>query len=83
MKAKVYLRFAQSETKGFLVRAGNSPSADPIITPREGKDVALPTVAFAVVLDIPDAAFRRAEAVLAEIEVPEGAISVSAQVRDD
>lgn len=78
-KVKVHLRIAES-AKGFneyVVKASAKPNYSPI-TDSWGK--ARPTAAFAIRLNVPEEAFRRAEAVLAELDVPEEAIEVAAEI---
>lgn len=79
MKAKVYLRVADSKNQGVRVQAsGTRPFLEPFYSGYPEKPV--PTVAFAIELDIPEAAFTRAAAVVAEIDVPEEAIEIAAGV---
>lgn len=77
-RVKAYLRIARHPggRKPFKVWAGVSPNPEPI---RVGtnNDVMLPTAHFAVVLDIPDEMFRRAEQVLAVVDVPEDVLAVA------
>lgn len=77
MKVKTYLRVARGHGKQARVVANARPNPSPL---SDHMGVDLPTVAFAVVFEIPDEAFRAAERVLAEIEVPIESISLSAAV---
>jgi len=78
MKVKVYLRIAPT-ARGFKVNATTKPSRQPL---RAGSysDDWLPTVAFAVVFDIPSEAFRTAEHVIAEVVVPVERVQIAAEV---
>jgi len=66
MRAKVYLRVAPT-SRGFRVQATTKPSAAPL---NDAAGRIMPTIAFALVLNIAPEAFAAAEAVLAEIDVP-------------
>jgi hypothetical protein len=78
MKAKIYMRVAKTGgSKGFKATAATRPNPKAL---EDSYGDALPTVAFAVLLDIPDAAFKHAEQVLAEIDIPEDRIAVAMEV---
>lgn len=78
MKVRVYLRVAKTQTKrGFSVDGRNTPTNRPL----EDRTRVLPTVAFALDLDIPDALFAQAERVIAEISIPEEATQIAADVQ--
>lgn len=80
MKTRIYLRVAKNpsgRTKA-KVQAGAKPSSVPL-TDSSGYE--LPTVAFAIDVDLPDAAFKQAEQVIAELTIPEGQYRVAADVR--
>ena len=78
MVIKTYLRVAKT-TRGTKVAVSNKPSYKPIIdNPYQSQYY--PTVAFALVFDIPDKMFEQAERVLAEIKIPEEAVKISAEV---
>lgn len=71
MRLRVYLRVAKSNREpGYRVLASAKPNYKPLYA-AEGtfREMALPTAAFALDLDIPDEEFERAEQVLAEILV--------------
>lgn len=72
-KIKTHVRVAKGRSGKMLVTATSRPSNEPLKDPRGN---ALPTVAFALVLDIDDAEFKRAEAVLAEVDVPSGDVRI-------
>lgn len=81
MKATVYLRIAKTR------KTGNSPGykvearAKPSDAPLSNQDYWLPTVAFAIDLDIPDKKFEEAEQVIAEIRIPEDQVTIAAEVK--
>lgn len=56
MKVRVYLRVAPT-SRGFKVAATSKPSTEPLRTQGYGHNEALPTVAFAIVFDLPRGAF--------------------------
>jgi hypothetical protein len=77
-KIKVYLRVAQQPTgRRHKILATLKPSYGPI-TDSHGD--ALPTVAFALSLDIDPAAFRTAERVLAELTLGADEVAVAAEI---
>lgn len=83
MKAKVFLRVARSSGhKGYRVAASTQPNYSPLTTGGY-ESRALPTAAFAMVLDIPDQIFHRAEEVLAEVELQPSAVQVAAEVHPE
>ena len=78
-KLKLYVRVAKRPTKGYAVAAGSKPNHQALTN---SLGVALPTASFALLLDIPDSAFCRAEQVLAEIVLAEEDIGIAAEVSD-
>lgn len=78
MKARAYVRVAKGRSGKPIVTATARASAEPLKDPR-GR--ALPTVAFAVELEIPDALFARAEEVIATMIIPEDAAIIAAEVK--
>lgn len=82
MKVKVYMRLGKRTRRSkygpAVVEAGVKPSLKPL---SENNGTILPTVAFAVELDVPDSAFEQAEKVIAEIEVDEQSFDIAAEVR--
>lgn len=84
MKVTAYLRVATDERsrtaqgRRTKVVASNRPSDAPIYN---SADEALPTVAFAIDLDVPDAMFRRAEDVVAELKVTPRSGKIAATVK--
>jgi hypothetical protein len=80
MKVKTHLRIAKTR-KGARVEASSRPNYKPLITNAGYRNErVLPTAAFAVVLDIPDELFERAETVLAEITVDPDEAEIAAEV---
>lgn len=80
MKTKIYMRIAKHPTgrkATYKVHAGTEPDQRPLIGPSAQ---VLPTVAFAVEFEIPDAAFRGAEQVIAQINIPESELEIAADV---
>jgi len=79
MIARVYLRVAKYSGRNadFKVDARATPNHAPL---ESGTGVPLPTVAFAVDMDIPEKAFKRAEQVIATIAIPEEALEIAAEV---
>lgn len=79
-KVRTCLRVGRKpQSGGFLVSAQNNPNPRPLES-KPGK--AIPTVSFAILLDIPDAMFDRAGEVVAEITVPEEDIVIAAKVQE-
>ena len=73
MKQRIYLRVAKHPNGKAKVTAGVRPSNEPLsITAGH-----LPTVAFAINVEIPDEAFRQAERVIAELKISEEAIDIA------
>lgn len=80
MKVKTHLRVGYDKRRRKpQVVANVRPNHTPLSagSPQEF----LPTVAFAIVLDIPDAMFERAGQVIAELTIPEDAVEIAAEVR--
>lgn len=80
MNLRVYLRVAHQPSGKPKVAAGVRPSKLPLYDSSGNRPI--PTVAFAIDLDLPDAMFRAAERVIAELTVPESAAEVAAKVRE-
>lgn len=73
MKQRIYMRVAKHPNGKAKVVAGVRPSNEPLsITAGH-----LPTVAFAINVEIPDEAFRQAERVIAELTISEEAIDIA------
>lgn len=79
MKAKIHLRIGKSTSGKYVAEANARPNHSPL---RDNRKRDLPTVAFAIMLDIPDAAFKRAEQVIAEVRIPEEDLQIAAEVKD-
>lgn len=81
-KATIYLRLARQDGRygrgPFKVNAGTKPKHAPLID-AQGHD--MPTVAFGITVDIPEAAFKQAEQVIAELTLPDDAFEVAADVQ--
>ena len=81
MKTKVYLRVASSNGKGKVaVRASSKPDYSPIEGVKMWKKshgTFYPTVAFAIELDIPDEAFKKAEQVVARLNLENEQVKVN------
>lgn len=81
MKATVYVRVGKADrgsVKGRLyVRAGSKPDYAPL----ENASGFVPTVAFAIQIDIPESLFRQAERVIAELDVSETTMKVAAEIQ--
>jgi hypothetical protein len=79
-KLKVYLRVAQTQgSAGHRVVATTRPSHIPL---SDAYSTVLPTIAFAVMLDIDPAAFRLAERVIAELTVAPQDVTVAAELAE-
>lgn len=77
-KVKTYLRIAANK-RGYTVSATTRPNYDPIVT--SGYDGrTLPTVAFAIELNIPDELFAQAEKVVASIDVSGDKVKIAGKV---
>jgi hypothetical protein len=78
MKVKVYLRVAKTRGKaGARAVATMQPCLGALL---DGDGKVLPTIAFAVVLDIDPDAFHSAEAVIAELAIGAADVQVAAEV---
>lgn len=79
MKARVHLRVAYNKRRrAHAVNATITPINAPLTNAR-GEP--LPTVAFGLVLDIPDAMFAQAEQIIAELTIPESAARIAVEVK--
>jgi hypothetical protein len=78
MKIKVYMRVAQTRGKaGARVVATTTPCLGALL---DGYGHVLPTIGFAIVLDVDPAAFHGAEAVIAELTVGPRDVQVAAEL---
>jgi hypothetical protein len=78
VKQKVHLRVAKDARGKGHVMATARPSSTPIYNNRNQP---LPTVAFAVVLNVPDELFDQAQKVIAEIDVSGDQVQIAAEVK--
>lgn len=77
MKTRVHLRVARDKRGRGKVVATLKPTDTPLY---DGGNDALPTVAFAIDLDVPDVMFSRAAQVIASITIPEEQATIAADV---
>lgn len=80
MKYKIYLRIGRGN-RGYKVSASSHPINDPIKTQSYPQNKFIPTVSFAVIFDIPDELFRRAEKVVAELNIKEDEANISGEIQ--
>jgi hypothetical protein len=66
MKARTYIRVAKLPNGKPKIASGSKPSPEPL---KDSYGEALATVAFAVEFNVPDEAFRRAEQLIATVEI--------------
>jgi hypothetical protein len=81
VKARVHLRIAKGP-RGARVAATAKPNLHPLYDSQGVNSKPLPTVSFAVDLNIPDELFKQAEHVIAEIDVTGEKAKIAAQVRE-
>lgn len=79
MRITVYIRVAKGEGR-TKISATTKPNYKPLTTGSGWREKPMPTAAFAIALDVPDVMFKRAEQVLAELEVAEHDIRIAAEV---
>lgn len=82
MKTTLYLRVAKTR-KGTKVSASSKPSVEPLHLMRGFNNSSkefVPTVAFAVVVDIPDSLFSKAAQVVATLNITEKNSIIAAQI---
>jgi hypothetical protein len=78
MKVKVYMRVAKTHGRaGCKAVATMKPSVGPLL---DSAGRQLPTIAFAIMLDIDPAAFRQADQVIAELAVGPQDVTVAAEL---
>lgn len=80
MKTKIYVRVGRGVSGSLRGRTYTKASTKPDHSPLENADGHVPTVAFAIALDIPDSLFSQAERVLAELTVSESTSAVAASI---
>lgn len=70
MKTKIYIRIGQHKNGRLSASASTKPNYDPLRgTKSYGNAKALPTLAFAVEFEFPDALLKQAEQVAAKINL--------------
>lgn len=79
MKVKACIRVGRDRQGRHRLVATSKPSHLPL-TKSDGTE--LPTVAFAVEFDVPDAMFRQAEQAIATLVIPESQATIAAEVRE-
>lgn len=84
MKVKTYVRVGyDAQTRKSKVEVSAKPKRTPLSTSSGYNAKLLPTVAFAVVFDVPDGAFTVAEQVLATITVPAELAEAAVEIKVD
>lgn len=82
MKTTLYIRVAKTK-KGNKVAATSKPSVEPLSgteSTRGYAKVFLPTVAFAISVEIPDSLFNKASQVVATLNITEKQSVIAAQI---
>lgn len=82
MKTRVYLRVARDKRGKARVVATVKPNARPLEAGGARPLDFLPTVAFAVDLNVPDSMFDQASRVVAELTISEDTADIAAEVRE-
>ena len=79
MKVIIYLKIAKGRKGRVLIKSSTKPDYSPIETVKYGSKHgdSYPTVAFAINVDIPDESFRRAEKVVAELNLKEEEVKIN------
>lgn len=81
MKSKIYIRVGRGTTGSLRGRSYVRASGKLDHTPLENADGPVPTVYFAVAVDIPDSLFAQAERVIAELDVTADSAKVAAEIQ--
>ncbi len=83
MRIRAYLRVAQDEgaRKPYKIEVDSAPNHQPLFKQGYRSKTFLPTVSFAVDLNLPDDAFTRAANVIASITVPEEQVDIAIETR--
>jgi hypothetical protein len=77
MRVKTYVRVGfDKRTRQSKVETNPKPNYRPLTR----GNAPLPTVAFAIWLDVPDGMFAQAEQVIATLTIPESAVKIAAEV---
>jgi len=80
MQVKTYIRVAEGG-RGPRVVASSKPNYEPLMKGQGTyHETPLPTAMFAVVFDIPNEIFTRAEQVLAKVAIAPGEATVAAEI---
>lgn len=81
VRVKTFLRVGQTKRNNYKVVASTKPNHKPLDNGgyKRWKKY-LPTVHFALVLNIPKKAFEKASVVVAELNVPEEDLEINAEV---
>ncbi len=87
MKVKGYIRIGHGKTAGGKPNTKLAIAVRPSVVPLVHKgswsgDTVLPTVAFAIEFDVPDALFAQASEVIATLSVPEDRATIAAEVAE-
>lgn len=81
MKTKIYVRIGKNKNGRLSVVGGSRPSYDSLKSPPHNGTVSvLPTLAFAVELDFPEALLTQAEQVAAKINLEKKNVTVCGTV---
>ncbi|KKL12789.1 hypothetical protein LCGC14_2532240 [marine sediment metagenome] len=78
-KIKVYIRIAKT-SRGYKIITTDKPSYKPLSNVAWRGPTYYPTVAFAVVFNLPDDAFKKATEVIDEINVEMEKLSIATEV---
>lgn len=79
MKVKAHIRVAKGSNGKSQLTATVKPSTAPLTM---ANGTPLPTIAFAVVFEVPDAMFRQAEQVIATLTIPESQAQIAADITE-
>ena len=77
-KIKVYIRIAKT-LRGYKIITTDKPSYKPLFS-ASWRPIYYPTVAFAIILNLPDDAFERATEVIGEMNVEMEELRVAADI---
>lgn len=79
MKVKAHIRVARGSNGKAQLAATVKPSTSPLTM---ANGTPLPTIAFTVEFEVPDAMFRHAEQVIATLTIPESQAEILADVTE-
>jgi hypothetical protein len=80
MKTKLYLRIAKNLSRkgGFISRVSSKPDYEPVsVTDGRRRTKFYPTVSFVVEIELPDEAFKKAEQVVARLNIENEQVKVN------